>query len=124
MAVANQYNMYPKLRRLLQFPNFHGLAYADSAFREEDPVHTPYNPSDTAKKRQFNKQMASVRISAEWAFQIVHSLWPAVKYTPRQKILQGRHGNLPGKNLYNSFFLTNLHSCYERSNRASVLLLA
>jgi len=117
MAVALRYNMYPRLRALTQFPTAQFKSYADSAFRSEHPVYTPFQPSDTPRKREFNKQMARVRITAEWAFQINRSIWPAVKHTPRQKILQGKNrGNLPGKNLYNSFWLTNLHSCYNRGN--------
>ena len=53
-------------------------------------------------------------------------LWPSVDFVSRQKILQGRRGilqgssgNLPGKNLLASIFLTNLHTCHKGSNLIS-----
>jgi len=126
MAVAIRHFFYPKLRRKCIFPQFAGKTLGDSAFTRAIPVFPLYRPSNTDRKKRWNKEMAKVRISAEWAFKIVKGLWPSNKYVPRQKILQGQgrqggpgHGNIPGKNLYNSFWLTNLHSCYERGNLIS-----
>lgn len=119
MAVALRANMYPKLRRKVRIGHFRGKVYGDKAFARRVPVYTPFNPADTQLKRRFNRRMSSVRISSEWGFKVVRGLWPSTKYVARQKILQGRRGNLPGKNLYNCIFLTNLHSCHQGGNLIS-----
>jgi len=119
MAVALLSNLYRKLHRKTQYPQFQGKVYGDSAFRRQAPVYTPYHPSDTPRKALWNRKMAAVRISVEWGFQVVKALWPSNNFVGRQKIMQGRQGNIPGKNFYNSVFLTNLHSCHKGGNLIS-----
>jgi len=117
--VAVRSNLYQKLMNKTRYPNFQGKVYADSAFTRQAPVYTAYNPSNTDRKQQFNSDMASKRITIEWGFTIVRSIWPSNNLVSRQKILQGIRKNAPGRNFYNSIWLTNLHSCHARGNEIS-----
>jgi len=119
MAVAALSNLYPKLVRKTQFAQFQGKVYGDTAFRRRVPVFTPFNPSNTDRKRLWNKKMSSVRISVEWSFRLVRAIWPSNSYAGRHKIMQGNKGNLPGKNFYNCIWLTNLFSCHQGGNLIS-----
>ena len=73
MAEAIQHNIYPKMKTLTTFPDFQGKTLGNSQFSNIDPVYTPYSIVDTAIKKKFNKKMAAVSVTSEWALEIVRS---------------------------------------------------
>lgn len=84
------------------------MVYADKGYQNSDIIITPYRDFEMNEDREgINAEMSSVRVSVEWMFGVLMSLW---KYLNTPKLL--RVGTMPVTQFFIvAAHLTNLHAC-------------
>ena len=91
---------------------FGGAAYALSPW-----IMAPYKGNLTQRERKFNKAYSKVRVSVEWGFGHIVSLWPFLDSPKQQQTLLSSSGL--GKQFIVGGILKNCHSCFYRNVSSS-----
>jgi hypothetical protein len=86
--------------------------YGDSAYPLSHLIQVPFKSSAiTEEEEEFNLRMSKLRVSVEWCFGKVLSLFPFVDFKKSQKIFL----QPVGKYYPIAVLLTNMHTCVEGS---------
>jgi nuclease HARBI1 len=102
------------LPRLEGIRNMMGSAYiyGDPAYPISDVIQAPYKGACLSEvQKEFNMKMSRVRVSVEWCFGKVVSLFPFVDFKKSQKL----YLQPVGKYYFVAVLLTNMHTCVESS---------
>ncbi|KAJ0404081.1 hypothetical protein P43SY_000865 [Pythium insidiosum] len=112
VALLNMSNIASHMKE--HFPGY--CLYGDPAYPIKSWLVAPFKGSSlTRRQERFNSSMSSMRVSVEWMFGAIVSLWKFLDFSSNQKVLLSPVGKL----FILGGFLTNCVFCIRGKNQAT-----